>query len=81
MKYSDLRNKLDNKVDHLNEDNLGSDQLPAALLILRREGIRQFPGGRKVAVYKNDQYGIVFTVPFGAGSGNQTIPGTSNGYY
>lgn len=43
----------------------GGDKNPAALLVLRRRGIRVFPDGQRVALYTNDKYNLTFMVPFG----------------
>lgn len=58
MKFKELRKGL--------EESRPFDKeiIPAAMLVLRRRGIRIFPDGRKVAMYTNDQYGMVFTIPF-----------------
>lgn len=58
MKFSDLRKNL------AEARNFDKEVIPAAMLTLRRRGIRIFPDGSKVAMYTNDQYGLVFTVPF-----------------
>jgi hypothetical protein len=55
---------------------------PSPMLVLRRKGIRIFPDGRRVALYTNDKYGLVFTIPYNAGGtgtagsfGAQNVPG------
>jgi hypothetical protein len=54
---------------------------PSPMLVLRRKGIRIFPDGRRVALYTNDKYGLVFTIPYNAGGtgtagsfGSQNVP-------
>lgn len=37
---------------------------PPPMLVLRRRGYRLFPDGRRVALYTNDQYKLVFTIPY-----------------
>lgn len=64
MKFTDLRNKLNEAASMRNE------QIPAPMLVLRRKGIRIFPDGRQVALYTNDKYNLVFTVPFGGSASN-----------
>jgi len=49
--------------------------IPSPMLVLRRRGIRVFPDGRKVALYTNDKYGLVITVPYGKGSEGAPIVG------
>jgi hypothetical protein len=59
MKFKDLRAKL-------NEDKaLRNEVIPAPMLVLRRKGIRIFPDGKHVALYTNDKYNLVFTIPYG----------------
>lgn len=36
-----------------------------ALLVLKRRGIRIYPDGQQVALYFNDRFNMIFTVPFG----------------
>jgi hypothetical protein len=50
---------------------------PGPMLVLRRKGIRIFPDGRRVALYTNDKYNLVFTIPYTPGSVGSpvTIPG------
>lgn len=64
MKFTDFRNKLNEAVSMRNEP------IPAPMLVLRRKGIRIFPDGRQVALYTNDKYNLVFTVPFGGSASN-----------
>jgi hypothetical protein len=69
MKFKNLRSKL-------NEANsLRNEVIPAPMLVLRRRGIRIFPDGRHVALYTNDKYNLVFTVPYGgsASAGNSDM--------
>lgn len=56
MKFTEFREQLDEAI---------KDHIPAPMLVLRRRGIRIFPDGRKVALYTNDKYNLVFTVPYG----------------
>lgn len=53
------------KFKELRESIRGDEMSPAPMLVLRRRGIRIFPDGRKVALYSNDRYKLVFTIPFG----------------
>ena len=46
-------------------EGLGPNVIPAPMIVLRRVGVRTFPDGRKVAMYSNDKYNLIFTVPFG----------------
>lgn len=68
MKFRDLRAKL-------NEDKaLKDESIPAPMLVLRRRGIRIFPDGKHVALYVNDKYNLVFTIPYGGSAGNSMEP-------
>lgn len=50
----------------LNEStHLRNETIPAPMLVLRRRGIRIFPDGSRVAMYTNDKYNLIFTVPYG----------------
>lgn len=59
MKFKQLREQLD-------ESRLKDEMSPAPMLVLRRRGIRIFPDGSKVALYTNEKYNLVFTIPYGA---------------
>ena len=77
MKFRELRSKL-------NEDKaLKDESIPAPMLVLRRRGIRIFPDGKHVALYTNDKYNLIFTIPYGGAAGNSDlsapIVGTPNG--
>jgi len=58
MKFKQLRQTI-------NEAPITKEIMPQQILVLKRRGIRIFPDGRKVALYVNDKYNLVFTVPFG----------------
>jgi hypothetical protein len=45
---------------------------PPPMLVLRRQGIRIFPDGKRVALYTNDKLGLTFTIPYRPG--NTTNP-------
>lgn len=59
MKFKELREKIE-------PVNIGKEITPPAMLVLKRRGIRVFPSGQRVALYSNDHYGLMFTVPYGA---------------
>lgn len=51
----------------LNESrDIGSEETPPAMMVLRRRGVRLFPDGQKIALYTNDRYGLMFSVPYGS---------------
>lgn len=54
--------------ESLGNKALSDESIPAPMIVLKRIGIRVFPDGRHVAMYQNDKYGLVFTVPFGSAS-------------
>lgn len=68
MKFKELRSKLNETA------TIGNETIPAPMLVLRRRGIRVFPDGKHVALYTNDKYGLVFTIPYGSSAGNPANP-------
>lgn len=58
MRFKQLRQRID-------EAPITKEIIPNMILVLKRRGIRIFPDGRKVALYVNDKYNLVFSVPFG----------------
>ena len=54
--------------------SINKETIPNPTLILRRRGIRSFPDGKKVAMYTNDQYNLVITIPYG-GKGEPVVTG------
>lgn len=62
MNFKELRSNL-NESQHLRNETI-----PAPMLVLRRKGMRIFPDGRRIAVYTNDKYNLVFAVPYGGGA-------------
>jgi hypothetical protein len=77
MRFTELRSKL-------NEDKrLRDETIPAPMLVLRRRGIRIFPDGKHVALYTNDKYNLVFTIPYGGSADNSeqgaALVGVPNG--
>lgn len=67
MRFKEFRNQL-------NESSMANEVIPAPMLVLRRRGVRIFPDGRKVALYTNDKYNMVFTVPYGGNSPEEDTP-------
>jgi hypothetical protein len=56
---------------------------PPAMLLLKREAIRMFPNGQRVALYVDNKYGLTFPVPYdqsgtGFKSMNTVSPGPLN---
>lgn len=56
---------------------------PPAMLLLKRQAIRMFPNGQRVALYVDNQFGLTFPVPYdqsGAGfkAMNSVSPGPIN---
>lgn len=58
MKFKNFRKRLQEA------DMLARSDAPA-VLVLRRRGIRVYPDGQRVALYHNDRYNMIFTVPIG----------------
>jgi hypothetical protein len=50
---------------------------PPMMLILKRQGIRIFPDGKRVALYKNEKLGLSFTVPYSSTGPEQELTGVS----
>lgn len=61
MKFKELRKQIDEATGL----DIRRDPVPAMVLVLKRRGMRIFPDGSRVALYVNDRYNMVFTVPFG----------------
>jgi len=62
MDFRQLRSKLNES------KSMASETIPAPMLVLRRKGIRIFPDGQHVALYVNDKYNLMFTIPYGGGA-------------
>lgn len=54
----------------LNEQEFAAPQM----MVLRRTGIRIFPDGRRVALYVNEKYNLMFSVPFMKGKSPTDVP-------
>lgn len=74
MKLKDLRAKLNES------KRLRDESIPAPMLVLRRRGIRIFPDGKHVALYTNDKYNLIFTIPYGGSAGNSDLELPIQGY-
>lgn len=67
--------------DVVREENemLNEETSPPAVLLLKRQAIRQFPNGQRVALYTDNKLNLTFTVPYDAtGRGlsvGRVIPG------
>jgi len=53
------------------------EQNPPSMMVLRRQAIRIFPDGRRVALYTNKQLGLTFTIPYtpNGTSATTVVPG------
>lgn len=62
------RQALNNSFDVTDKEQISEalkDEIqPPPMLVLKRTGIRIFPDGRRVAMYKNDRLDLVFTIPY-----------------
>ena len=54
----------------LNEQEFVAPQM----MVLRRTGIRIFPDGRRVALYVNEKYNLMFSVPYKKGQSPTDVP-------
>jgi len=50
---------------------------PPMMLILKRQGIRIFPDGKRVALYNNEKLGLSFTIPYSSNGPEQELVGVS----
>ena len=71
--------------DVLKEDavELNEAYTPPAMLLLKRQAIRVFPNGQRIALYIDNKYGLTFPVPFdeAGGFGNvNTVGNAMKGY-
>ena len=49
-----------------NRERLDEEFTPPAVLLLKRQAIRQFPNGQRVALYTDNKLNLTFTVPYDA---------------
>lgn len=63
------------RTDYVTEASLSSD--PPMMLVLKRTGVRIFPDGKRVALYKNDKLGLSFTIPYSSAGPEQELVGVS----
>jgi hypothetical protein len=68
MRFKELRAKLNETA------TIAGETIPSPMLVLRRRGIRVFPDGKHVALYTNDKYNLIFTIPYGSSAGNPANP-------
>lgn len=60
------------------KEMLAEEFQPPAMLMLKRQAIRQFPDGQRVVLYTDNKYGLTFTVPYdarGRGFVAMNVPG------
>ena len=63
-KFKQIRKQ--NSPNALSENaGISADIMAPAMLILKRRGIRQYPDGQRVALYYNERFKMIFTVPYG----------------
>lgn len=55
----------------------GAQMDPPMILVLKRRGIRIFPDGKRVALYKNDKLNLSFSVPYNSNGPEQELVGIS----
>ena len=54
--------------NNMREDVLDEEAQPPAVLVLKRQAIRQFPDGSRVALYYSDKLNLKFSVPYSTGT-------------
>lgn len=59
MEFRDIREKMVTEAK-----SKGKTQDPPAVIMLRRTGVRIFPSGEKVALYRNEKLNLTFSVPY-----------------
>lgn len=62
-----------------NKMELNESFNPPAMLLLKRQAIRMFPNGQRIALYTDNKYGLTFPVPYdesGAGFGAVSTMGS-----
>lgn len=66
--FQAVRRNLQNSFEITDKEQiceaLQDEVQPPPMLVLRRQGIRIFPDGRRVALYTNDKLGLTFTIPY-----------------
>lgn len=71
-----LRDILREQKMALNESSFN----PPAMILLKRQAIRLFPDGKRVALYADNKYGLVFPIPYDAsGAGFNALNTVSQG--
>ncbi len=74
--FQALRKNIQNSFEITDKNQLcealQDEVQPPPMLVLRRQGIRIFPDGKRVALYTNDKLGLTFTIPYRPG--NTTNP-------
>lgn len=74
-----LRRNIQNGYEISRDDYISEATFsdPPMMLILKRQGIRIFPNGKRVALYKNDKLELSFTVPYSSTGPEQELTGVS----
>lgn len=74
-----VRRNIMNGVEISRDDYIteGTFNDPPMMLILKRQGIRIFPDGKRVALYKNEKLGLSFTIPYSSTGPEQELTGVS----
>ena len=66
--FQAVRKNLQNSFEITDKNQLSEalqDEVqPPPMLVLRRQGIRIFPDGKRVAMYSNEKLGLTFTIPY-----------------
>jgi hypothetical protein len=66
--FQAVRKNLQNSFEITDKNQLSEalqDEIqPPPMLVLRRQGIRIFPDGKRVAMYSNEKLGLTFTIPY-----------------
>jgi len=71
------RNVRKEETEHVIEAASLNGGDPPMMLVLKRTGVRIFPDGKRVALYKNDKIGLSFTIPYSSVGPEQELVGVS----
>ena len=74
-----VRRNIMNGVEISRDDYISESTFrdPPMMLILKRQGIRIFPDGKRVALYNNEKLGLSFTIPYSSTGPEQELTGVS----
>lgn len=74
-----VRRNIQNGYEVSRDDYISESTVkdPPMMLVLKRQGVRIFPDGKRVALYNNDKLGLSFTIPYTGNGPEQEIASVS----